>query len=259
MRVDVISLFPQFVEQVAAYGIVRRAVDSGRVALQTWNPRDYTHDRHRTVDDRSYGGGPGMVMKVEPLSAALDAAQAAGARGPVVCMTPQGEPFSQAFAQQLATAEPGMVLVCGRYEGMDERFVRERVDVELSIGDYVLSGGELPAMVVMDACVRLLPGVLGHAGSAGEDSFATGRLDYPHYTRPERLPQGEIPAVLLSGDHERIRRWRLKQALGRTWLRRPDLLDGLDLPNEARLLLQEYIEERAEGLDPAAGEPIVKS
>lgn len=248
MRIDVISLFPQFVEQVAGYGVVRRAVDSGKVALHAWNPREFTDDRHRTVDDRSYGGGPGMVMKVEPLSAALDAAQAAGARGPVIGMTPQGEPFSQSFAARLV-AGPGLILVCGRYEGVDERFMRERVDAELSIGDYVLSGGELPAMTVIDACVRLLPGVLGHADSASEDSFAAGRLDYPHYTRPERLPQGDVPTVLLSGDHERIRRWRLKQALGRTWLLRPDLLDGVDLPKEARRLLQEYIEERAEGLE----------
>ena len=258
MRIDVISLFPQLVQQVGRYGVVGRAVDNAKVSLRSWNPRDYAVDRHRTTDDRAYGGGPGMVMKVEPLSAVLDAARAAGATGPVVCMTPQGQPFSQAMAERLA-AGPGMVLVCGRYEGFDERFLAAHADLELSLGDYVLSGGELPAMVVIDACVRLLPGVLGHEASASEDSFAGGGLDHPHYTRPERLPQGTIPAVLLSGDHARIRRWRLKQALGRTWLRRPDLLEGLTLSAQARELLREYIQEQAEDASQAAAEPIAKS
>lgn len=252
MRIDAITLFPQLVEQVGRCGVVGRALQQGAAALRTWNPRDFTTDRHRTVDDRSYGGGPGMVMKVEPLRAAVRAARADGAVGPLVHLSPQGEAFTQAWAARLASGA-GMVLVCGRYEGLDERFVRAEVEVELSIGDYVLSGGELPAMVVIDACVRLLPGVLGDAASAGEDSFAAGLLDHPHYTRPEALTEGDVPGVLLSGDHERIRRWRLKRALGRTWLRRPELLDGLALSPLARRLLREFIAEQADGEGCAAG------
>ncbi len=245
MRFDVVTLFPPLVEQVARFGVVSRGIETGAASLHTWNPRDFTADRHRTVDDRSYGGGPGMVMKVEPLRDAVRAAKADGASGPVVCLSPQGERFSQGWAERLA-GEPALTLICGRYEGFDERFVRDEVDLELSLGDFVLSGGELPAMAVVDACVRLLPGVLGHADSAGEDSFAEGLLDHPHYTRPEHLADGGgVPEVLLSGDHARIRQWRLKQALGRTWLRRPELLDDVTLGPEAQRLLQDFIEEQA--------------
>jgi tRNA (guanine37-N1)-methyltransferase len=252
MRVDVVSLFPEFVKQVTEWGVTGRAVERGLLNLQCWNPRDYAQDRHRTVDDRPYGGGPGMVMKVEPLLAALNAARAAtDPQARVIYLSPQGEKLTQPLAREL-TSQPGHILLCGRYEGLDERLIEQEVDLELSIGDYVLSGGELAAMVLIDTMTRLIPGVLGDAESAEQDSFTAGLLDHPHYTRPELLKLGArdgeaVPSALLSGDHAAIARWRLKQALGRTWLRRPELLDGLQLNTEQQGLLQEWIDEHLAG------------
>ncbi|HWP94405.1 MAG TPA: tRNA (guanosine(37)-N1)-methyltransferase TrmD [Gammaproteobacteria bacterium] len=243
MRIDVVTLFPPMVEAIAGYGVTGRAIERGLLELNTWNPRDYAMDRHRTVDDRPYGGGPGMVMKVEPLREAIrDARAASGGRSKVIYLSPQGRRFDQMVARELARRD-GIILVAGRYEGVDERLIEMEVDEELSIGDYVLSGGELAALVVIDACARLVPGVLGDAESAGQDSFANGLLDYPHYTRPEEIDGRRVPAVLLEGNHAAIRRWRLKQALGRTWQRRPDLLEQLRLNDEEKALLDEYIRE----------------
>jgi len=239
MRFDVISLFPEMFGAMRL-GVTGRAIERGQVELGLWNPRDYTDDVHRTVDDRPYGGGPGMVMMVGPLSAAIRAARETASASPVLYLSPQGRRFDQAAAQRMASLD-GVILLAGRYEGVDERLIAAEVDEEWSIGDYVLSGGELPAMVLMDAVIRLLPGVLGHADSAQQDSYVDGLLDCPHYTRPEEIDGCRVPEVLLSGDHERIRRWRLKEALGRTWLRRPDLLEDRNLSAEERLLLDEYI------------------
>ncbi len=243
MRFDVVTLFPQMFEAISQHGITRRAVEREIVELGMWNPRDYTHDRHRTVDDRPYGGGPGMLMKVQPLRDALHAARAAGGGKPhVVYLSPQGRPLTQKGARELA-AYPHLVLIAGRYEGVDERFIAAEVDEEWSIGDYVLSGGELGAMVIIDAVTRLLPGALGHEDSAEQDSFSEGLLDTPHYTRPEVFEGEAVPAVLLSGDHQAIARWREKQSLGRTWLRRPDLLAAMELNESQQALLQEFIHE----------------
>ncbi|MDX1496069.1 MAG: tRNA (guanosine(37)-N1)-methyltransferase TrmD [Salinisphaeraceae bacterium] len=243
MNIHIVSLFPEFAQQVARYGVTGRAVERGKLALQCWNPRDYAQDVHRTVDDRPYGGGPGMVMQIEPTRSAVAAARkAAGTGAKVIYLSPQGETLTQQWAERLA-AEPAMVLLCGRYEGVDERLIASEADLELSIGDYVLSGGELAAMVVVDAVARLLPGVLGDAESAEQDSFVSGLLDHPHYSRPEQAAQGPVPEVLLSGDHAAIARWRLQQALGRTWLRRPELLEELDLNSEQQTLLQEMIKQ----------------
>jgi tRNA (guanine37-N1)-methyltransferase len=239
MRFDVISLFPEMFAAMRQ-GVTGRAVERGQVALQLWNPRDYAEDVHRTVDDRPYGGGPGMVMMVEPLRLAIGAAKAAAPDSRVLYLSPQGRRLDQAAVRQMAT-EPGLVLLAGRYEGVDERLIDAYVDEEWSIGDYVLSGGELPAMVLMDAVIRLLPGVLGHADSAEQDSYVDGLLDCPHYTRPEEIEGRTVPEVLKSGNHELIRRWRLQQALGRTWLRRPDLLGGRGLSSEEQVLLDEFI------------------
>ena len=243
MRFDVITLFPELFEIATRHGVTGRAVKKGRVTLALWNPRDYTHDSHRTVDDRPYGGGPGMVMRVPPLRETLRAARAAAAASRVIYLSPQGRRLDQAAVAELA-ARPGMILVAGRYEGIDQRLIDSEVDEEWSIGDYVLSGGELAAMVVMDAVTRLLPGVLGHELSAEQDSFVAGLLDHPHYTRPEEIDGQRVPAVLLQGNHEAIRRWRLKQALGRTWRERPDLLQGLALTREQQALLDEFKRER---------------
>ena len=251
MRLDVITLFPEFVNSLADYGIGGRALADGLLTLHTWNPRDYAHNRHRNVDARVYGGGPGMVMQIEPLKHTLDAvrAQRGADAAPVIYLSPQGERFTQDTAQTLAQGA-GAVLLCGRYEGVDERLLRNDVDMELSVGDYVLSGGELPAMLVVDALTRLIPGALGGAESAEQDSFSHGLLEQPQYTRPEQHEYGRVPPVLLSGDHAAIERWRLKQALGRTWLRRPDLLDGITLDAAQQRLLQEFIEEQQPGSDP---------
>lgn len=249
MWIGVVSLFPEMFEAISRHGVTGRAVEKGRIALEFWNPRDYAADRHRTVDDRPYGGGPGMLMKVETLRAAIYAAreraeQATGQRPRVIYLSPQGRRLDQAGVQELASGPP-LVVVAGRYEGIDERVVEADIDEEWSIGDYVLSGGELPAMVLIDAAARLVPGVLGHQDSAVEDSFNDGLLDCPHYTRPEQIGERCVPEVLLSGNHGAIRRWRLKQSLGRTWLRRPDLLEGRVLNKEQRQLLDEFIEEHA--------------
>ncbi|MGC9456906.1 MAG: tRNA (guanosine(37)-N1)-methyltransferase TrmD [Halothiobacillaceae bacterium] len=240
MQIEVISLFPELVASVGAHGMPRVAVDRGGLALTTRNPRDFTHDRHRTVDDRPYGGGPGMLMKVEPLVASIRAAQAALPEAPVIYLSPQGAPMDQKVVESLARL-PALILLCGRYEGIDERVIESCVDRELSIGDYVLSGGELGAMVVVDAVARLLPGVLGHEDSAREDSFSDGLLDCPHYTRPEVFEGRRVPEVLLSGDHAKIARWRRQQALGRTWLRRPDLIDPDTLDAEDRAALDAFL------------------
>ena len=243
MRIDVVTLFPEMLDAVTESGITRRAVERDLLEVVRWNPRDYTSDRHRTVDDRPYGGGPGMVMMVEPLRAAIRAAKQQAPQGaPVIHLSPQGRVLDQAGLRELA-ALPGMVLVASRYEGVDERLIAAEIDQEWSIGDYVLSGGELAAMVLIDGVTRLLPGALGHEDSAEQDSFTDGLLDHPHYTRPEVIDGEPVPPVLLSGDHAVIRRWRCKQALGRTWLRRPELLQGRPLDEEQQQLLQEFIRE----------------
>ena len=243
LHVVVISLFPDMLKAVTEFGVTGRAVVNGQLSVTAINPRDFTRDVHRTVDDRPYGGGPGMVMLTAPLREAVTAARAAAPGAKVLYLSPQGRRLDQAAVQQLA-AQGSLILVAGRYEGVDERFIEAYVDQEWSIGDYVISGGELPAMVLIDAMARTLPGVLGHEDSAVQDSFADGLLDYPHYTRPEEIDGAAVPAVLLSGDHDRIRRWRLKQALGRTWKRRPDLLRSLQLDDEQQELLEEYIREQ---------------
>jgi tRNA (guanine37-N1)-methyltransferase len=243
MRIDVITLFPESLEGLTGLGVTGRAIREGKVQLKTWNPRDWATDRHRTVDDRPYGGGPGMVMAVEPLTSTIRAARAAQADGiPVSLMSPQGRRLDQPGVEELA-GRRGMILVCGRYEGIDERIIESEVDEEWSIGDYVLSGGELAAAVIIDAVSRLLPGVLGDEQSAVEDSFADGLLDYPHYTRPEKAGDKAVPEILLSGDHEAIRLWRKKQSLGRTWLKRPDLLQDRALDEESKRLLKEFLLE----------------
>ena len=243
MRIDVVTLFPQLFTEFARCGIPGRALERGLAQLAIWNPRDFTHDRHRTVDDRPYGGGPGMLMKVQPLQDAIHAArEAAPDPAHVVYLSPQGRQLTQRGVEELATRQR-LLLIAGRYEGVDERLIESEVDEEWSIGDYVLSGGEVAAMVMMDAIIRLLPGALGHEDSAQQDSFSEGLLDCPHYTRPEQFDGRAVPAVLLSGDHAAIARWRHKQALGRTWLRRPELLQRLELDTLQQTLLQEFIHE----------------
>ena len=248
MKIELVTLFPESIDAFAALGVTGRAVKRGIVQLTGRNPRDFCTDAHRTVDDRPYGGGPGMVMMVGPLEAAVtEAKRSAPAGSPVVLMSPQGRPFDQATARRAAQL-PGLILVAARYEGVDERFIARHVDEEWSLGDYVVSGGELPALMALDAIIRLLPGALGDPASAEQDSFADGLLDHPHYTRPEVYADRSVPAVLLSGDHGAIRRWRLKQALGRTWIRRPDLLAGRGLNEEEAALLAEFCaEHRAAG------------
>lgn len=243
LRFDIVTLFPEMFSAITGSGITRRALERGLWRIECWNPRSWTQDVHRTVDDRPYGGGPGMVMMVQPLERAIEAARAArvgaGSTARVICLSPQGARIDQRRVAELAAGD-GAVLVCGRYEGIDERLMVRCVDEELSLGDFVLSGGELAAMALMDACVRQLPGALNDGASAVEDSFAAGLLDCPHYTRPEVYEGMSVPEVLLSGDHERIRRWRLQQALGRTWLRRPELLDAKVLSREEAELLEEF-------------------
>lgn len=243
MRFDIVTLFPEMIGNALEHGVTGRAIDRQIVDLKLWNPRDYTHDRHRTVDDRPYGGGPGMVMKVEPLRDAIRAARAdSPLTAKTVYLSPQGRLLNQDAVARFATC-PRLILVAGRYEGIDERLIETEIDEEWSIGDYVLSGGELAALVLFDAITRLLPGVLGHADSAVEESHTAGLLDCPHYTRPEDIDGWRIPDILQSGNHAAIRRWRLKQSLGRTWLRRPDLLAKLDLDAEQKALLGEFQNE----------------
>lgn len=236
------TLFPEFVKAVQNYGVIARAADQKLIELETWNPRDYATDRHRTVDDRPYGGGPGMVMKVEPLRAAIQAAQQAGQPASVVYLTPEGRRLDNQIAASLAQRER-IILLCGRYEGIDERLIELEVDEELSIGDYVVSGGELPAMVTIDAVARQLPGVLGHSESAVQDAFTGGVLDCPHYTRPEQIDGRSVPEVLLSGDHGAVAQWRRREALGRTWRKRPELIEQVKLSAEDQALLDSYKSE----------------
>lgn len=243
LRFDVITLFPEMFAALTASGITRRALERGLWQIECWNPRQWTQDVHRTVDDRPYGGGPGMVMMASPLEQAINTAKAAaGVEAKVICLSPQGRRIDQRRVEELA-AGTGAILLCGRYEGIDERLMERCVDEELSLGDFVLSGGELAAMALMDACIRQLPGALNDEASAVEDSFAAGLLDCPHYTRPEVYEGSVVPDVLLSGNHEKIRRWRLKQALGRTWQRRPDLLETRVLSSEEADLLAEFRRE----------------
>lgn len=243
MRIDVVTLFPEFVRQCVGVGVVGRAQERGLLQVETWNPRDFATDSYRSVDDRPYGGGPGMVIMIDPLRAALAAVrEAAPEPAHVIYLSPQGARLTQGRVAALARM-PRCTLLCGRYEGVDERLLAHAVDEEISIGDYVLSGGELAAAVLIDAVGRLQEGALNDAQSAQQDSFSDGLLDCPHYTRPEQDALGAVPPVLLSGDHAAIRRWRLKQSLGRTWLRRPDLLARLALDAEARRLLEEFRRE----------------
>jgi len=241
MRIQVITLFPEEFRSLVGLGVTGRAISAGRVQLELLNPRDFAQDRHRTVDDRPYGGGPGMVMAVEPLRSTIRAArQRAGGRARVSLLSPQGRRLDQEAVRELAQRQE-MILVCGRYEGIDERLIELEIDEEWSIGDYVLSGGELAAAVLIDAATRLLPGVLGDEQSAAQDSFTDGLLDCQHYTRPETIEGLGVPPVLLSGDHGAIERWRRQQALGRTWLRRPELLEKMELDDEATELLAEFM------------------
>jgi len=250
IHLDVVTLFPEMFEALTGSGITQRARDKGFYELVLWNPRDFSTNAYRSVDDRPYGGGPGMVMMAQPLSKAMASARqrqlSCGARRTrTIYLSPQGRPLTQKIVEELGQLE-GLVLLAGRYEGVDERLLQAEVQDQISIGDYVLSGGELPAMVLMDALIRRIPGVLNDAESAQQDSFEEGLLDFPHYTRPE-LYQGEpVPAVLLSGHHVEIARWRMKQALGRTWERRPDLLAKLKLSADQAVLLEEYKAERNE-------------
>ncbi len=245
MKISIVTLFPEMFDAITEYGITSRSIKNGLVDLAFYNPRDYTSDVHRTVDDRPYGGGPGMVMMVQPLRKAIQAAGdiqggQSGNRPHRICLTPQGRKLDQAGLKELLEHE-NLILVAGRYEGIDERVLEQDIDEEWSIGDYVISGGELAAMVMIDGLIRMVPGALGHEDSATEDSFFDGLLDHPHYTRPE---DEDVPKVLLSGNHSEIERWRLKQSLGRTWLRRPDLLEQRVLNETEQNLLDEFIREQ---------------
>ncbi|GGA72331.1 tRNA (guanine-N(1)-)-methyltransferase [Neiella marina] len=245
MWFGVISLFPEMFRSITEYGVTGRAVRNGLIEFHCWNPRDFTHDKHQTVDDRPYGGGPGMLMMVQPLRDAIHAAKAAAGEGAkVVYLSPQGRKLDQQGVSELAQNDK-LILVAGRYEGIDERVIEAEIDEEWSIGDYVLSGGELPAMTLIDSVARFVPGVLGKQASAEQDSFTEGLLDCPHYTRPEVLDGKNVPSVLLSGNHEHIRRWRLQQSLIRTFERRPDLIEGLALTDEQAKLLAAYLDEKA--------------
>ncbi|WP_424409577.1 tRNA (guanosine(37)-N1)-methyltransferase TrmD [Pasteurella sp. PK-2025] len=246
MLIGIISLFPEMFKAITEFGVTGRAVKQNLLQVQCWNPRDFTHDKHKTVDDRPYGGGPGMLMMVQPLRDAIFAAKAeVGEGAKVIYLSPQGRKLDQAGVKALAQHQK-LILLCGRYEGIDERLIETEVDEEWSVGDYVLTGGELPAMTLIDAVARFIPGVLGKQASAEEDSFAEGLLDCPHYTRPEHLDGLTVPPVLMSGNHEEIRKWRLKQSLKRTWLRRPELLEGLALTDEQSKLLKQIKAEYSE-------------
>ncbi len=240
MKVGVVTLFPEMLKSLTDFGVVGRATRQGLLQVTGYNPRDFTQDKHRTVDDRPYGGGPGMLMKVQPLRDAIGQAKTELGQPKVIYLSPQGRRLDQAGVVELAKQE-SLVLVAGRYEGIDERLIGTDIDEEWSLGDFVLSGGELAAMTFIDAVSRLLPGVLGHAESAQEDSFAQGLLDCPHYTRPEMVAGMPVPRVLLSGDHTAIARWRMQQQLGRTWQRRPDLLEQMTLTQEQEQSLAEFI------------------
>ena len=247
-QLDIVSLFPEMFSPLFSYGVIGRAVREKRIQFRHWNPRDFAEDRQQSVDDRPYGGGPGMVMLYEPLRAAIDRARQRQPDSAVIYLSPQGRRLDQAGVRELA-GRAGMILVAGRYEGIDQRLIESVIDEEWSIGDYVLSGGELAAMVLIDCAGRSLPGVLGHQDSAMQDSFVDGLLDYPHYTRPRQIAGRAVPPVLLSGHHEQIRRWRLQQALAKTWRTRPDLIDSLELDAEQRRLLADYLAENRQSLD----------
>lgn len=255
MRIDVITLFPDFIESSARVGVVGRAREKGLLQIATWNPRDFATDNYRSADDRCYGGGPGVVMMIDPLRRALEQARAAAAKAEavaearVIYLSPQGARLDQARVAELAKRDH-LILLSGRYEGVDQRFLEHAVDEEISVGDYVLSGGELAAAIVIDAVGRLQEGVLNDAASAEQDSFSNGLLDCPHYTRPERHEWGDVPAVLTSGNHAAIARWRLKQSLGQTWLRRPDLLEQVELDKKSRALLVEFQREHEQKTTP---------
>jgi len=237
--IGIITLFPEMFKAITEFGVTGRAVKHNLLQVRCYNPRDFTHDKHKTVDDRPYGGGPGMLMMVQPLRDAIHSAKADAGEGvKVIYLSPQGRKLEQAGVKELSLNSK-MILVCGRYEGIDERLIQSEIDEEWSVGDYVLTGGELPAMTLIDAVARFIPGVLGKQESAQEDSFADGLLDCPHYTRPEVLDGLTVPPVLMSGNHAEIRKWRLKQSLERTWLRRPELLESLALTDEQRKLLQQ--------------------
>ena len=238
MRIDVITLFPHMIELARNFGVTRMALEKGAIELGCYNPRDYTEDKYRTIDDRPYGGGPGMVMMPVPLARCIDDVLEHNT-GPLIYLTPQGERLEQNLVAELAGSQ-NLALLCGRYEGIDERIVDTRVDREISIGDYVLAGGEIPALTIIEAISRLLPGVLGNENSAVEDSFTENLLDCPHYTRPEVFEEQKVPQVLLSGNHRQIEYWRMKQALGRTWSRRPDLIQGRELDEREQNLLKEF-------------------
>ena len=238
LRIGVISLFPEMFEAITQYGVIGRAIRNGLIEFQSWNPRGFTHDKHRTVDDRPYGGGPGMLMMVQPLRDAIIEAKAQlGNDAKVIYLSPQGRKLSQSGVRELSQSSK-LIFIAGRYEGIDERIIQSLVDEEWSVGDYVLSGDELPAMTLIDAVARFVPGVLGHEQSAEQDSFSDGLLDCPHYTRPEVLDGESVPKVLLSGNHEHIRLWRLQQSLERTWTRRPELLTDLALTAEQEAILE---------------------
>ena len=244
MWIGVVSLFPEMFKAVTDYGISRRAVENGLLTLEVWNPREFTEDKHRTVDDKPYGGGPGMLMKVQPLKDAINAAKSkAQAQCPVIYLSPQGKPLEQTDLASLAML-PEVILVAGRYEGIDERLIESVIDMEVSIGDFVASGGELPAMLLIDGVTRLLPGAVGDADSVEQDSFSNGLLDYPQYTRPETEDGLTVPAVLMSGNHGQIARWRKMQSLGRTYKKRPDLITARTLTEEEKQLLDEYLAKR---------------
>lgn len=246
MWVGIVSLFPEMFQAIAQYGITRRAVEGGILTMAFWNPRDFAQDRHKTVDDKPYGGGPGMLMKVEPLRKSIEAAKSArpnlDQKCPVIYLSPQGKKLDQKGLEKWSECQQ-IVLVAGRYEGIDERVLEEDIDVEVSIGDYVLSGGEIPAMVMIDGITRLLPGAVGDSESIERESFTQGLLDYPQYTRPEAVGDHRVPDVLLSGDHGEIEKWRMKQALGRTFERRPDLIEKFQMSLDEEQLLDEYLKE----------------
>jgi len=242
MRIDVITLFPSLVQQVISCGVVGRAAEQGLLELHCWNPRDYTVDKHRTVDDRPYGGGPGMLMKVQPLQDTIRAVREQNPQARLVYLSPQGMLLKQRkLSSQVALGS--VILLCGRYEGIDERLIRQEVDEEWSLGDYVISGGELAAMVCIDAITRLIPGALGHDQSAQQDTFSEGLLDCPHYTRPKDYRGWKVPEVLMNGKHQQIDDWRRRQSLGRTLQKRPDLLEHIALDDRRQALLDEYIDE----------------
>ncbi len=245
LRVAVITLFPEMFSALTDYGVTGRAVENDYLQLSFYNPRDYTRDVHRTVDDRPYGGGPGMVMRFEPLHEAIQQARIDLPQAKVVYLSPQGQRLQQSDLS-FSASNAELIFLAGRYEGVDDRLLQTEIDAEWSIGDYVISGGELAAMVVIDALSRQIDGVLGHEDSAAQDSFIDGLLDCPHYTRPESVNGLDVPSVLLSGNHQKIRQWRRQQSLGRTWLRRPDLLEKIRLDEEQRALLEEFLREQGE-------------